>query len=138
MADIDNHETIIVAEDSAPNRKILAHLLKKMGYDVIACEDGAEAWAVLTTGSHRNIVAVLTDVMMPKMDGMTLVKNIRESETLKLMPLVLITAVSDQRLAVEAAKLNVNGYILKPVTFSRVEQKMKELFPNKIFPKHSA
>lgn len=128
-------DQIIVAEDSAPNRKILAHLLQKMGFEVIACENGDEAWKAFSGGEHKRIVAILSDMMMPVMDGLTLLKTVRESVQGKAIPIVLITAVSDKDMILQAKNLSVNGYILKPVTFQRVETKMKELFPSRKFPK---
>lgn len=131
-------ETIVVAEDSAPNRKILSHLLQKLGYDVIACENGKMALEAIQKASNLNLVAVLSDVMMPEMDGLSLLKSLRESEPTKALPVVLVTAVSDKDYILQAKNYQVNGYILKPVTFQRVQNKLKELFPNKIFPKLAA
>ena len=70
-------ETIVIAEDSPPNRKILAHLLQKMGYAVVACEDGQEAWTKLTSGRIENLAAIISDIMMPTMDGIQLLRNVR-------------------------------------------------------------
>lgn len=128
-------ETIVIAEDSPPNRKILSHLLTRLGYNVIACEDGAVAWEELKDKNVENLVAVISDIMMPNMDGIQLLKNFRGQEEYKETPFVLVTAVSDRDYIVEAKNLNVNGYILKPVTFQRVTTKLKELFPDKKFPK---
>lgn len=131
-------ETIIIAEDSLPNQKILQHLLGKLGYNVIACNNGKEAWEKLNAPETKNVVAILSDMMMPIEDGMTFLKKVRESEKFKAFPFVLITAVSDKDLIVQAKHLKVNGYILKPVTFTRVTAKLKELFPNKKFPNLAA
>ncbi len=129
-------ESILVAEDSAPNRTILVHLLKKLGYDVIECADGEIAWDSLQkAGADKHIVAVLSDIMMPNKDGIDLLRSIRTSEKYKATPFVLITAVSDKDYIMQAKSLNVDGYILKPVTFQRVLTKLQELFPSKQFPK---
>jgi CheY-like chemotaxis protein len=131
-------DQIIVAEDSLPNQKILCHLLTKLGFEAIPCNNGQEAWDKLADPIYSSVAAVLTDMMMPTMDGMTLLKNIRESEKLKNLPVVLITAVSDKDQIVAAKALKVNGYILKPVTFVKVLAKLKELFPAKKFPNLAA
>jgi two-component system chemotaxis response regulator CheY len=128
-------ECIVVAEDSPPNRKILVHLLEKLGYLVESCEDGKIAWEKLEGGELKNVVAVLSDIMMPNMDGLQLLKNVRANETLKNLPFVLITAVSDREYIMQAKEHKVNGYILKPVTFQRVTSKLKEIFPDKKFEK---
>lgn len=129
-------ETILIAEDSPPNRKILSHLLKKLDYNVIECVDGQEAWEhYLKDGGVDGLVAILSDIMMPNMDGLGLLKHVREDSQYKDIPFVLITAVSDKDYIIQAKSLNVNGYILKPVTFQRVTTKLKEMFPAKVFPK---
>jgi CheY-like chemotaxis protein len=115
--------------------KILSHLVQKLGFKVVACENGEVAWQQLTSGEHKNVVAVLSDIMMPTMDGIQLLRQLRGHDSLKTLPLVLITAVSDKDYIVQAKDLNVNGYILKPVTFQRVTSKLQELFPQKTFPK---
>lgn len=127
-------ETIVVAEDSSPNRNILVHLLKKLNYQVLEGVDGEAALAAMDTHKDAKIVAVLSDVMMPNLNGIDLLKKVRESSTFKTLPFVLITAVADKEYIIEAKKLGVNGYILKPVTFDRVLGKLKELFPEKKFP----
>jgi len=135
----NEQETILIAEDSPPNRKILSHLLRKLGYNVIECVDGQEAWEhYLKDGKIDNLVTILSDIMMPNMDGFGLLKNIRGDSKYKDIPFVLITAVSDKDYIVQAKSLNVNGYILKPVTFQRVTEKLKELFPSKTFSKLAA
>lgn len=131
-------DTIIIAEDSPPNRKILGHLLEKLGFHVVACEHGQAAWEALQSGQHTRVVCVISDIMMPTMDGLGLLRNIRGEEKFKKMPVVLVTAVSEKDYIVQAKELNVNGYILKPVTFQRVTTKLQELFPGRTFPKVAA
>lgn len=128
-------DTIIIAEDSPPNRKILAHLLTKLGYNVIQCEDGKIAWETLSEPSEHNIVLVISDIMMPNLDGIALLRLMRENDKYKTLPVLLVTAVSDKDYIVQAKELNVSGYILKPITFQRVTGKLQELFPAKVFPK---
>lgn len=130
-------ETIILAEDSPPNRKILTHLLEKLGFKVVACENGTEALAALTSGQH-DVKLLISDIMMPGMDGLELLRQVRAVENLKALPVILITAVSEKEYIERARTLNVSGYILKPVTFTRVQAAMKNLFPDKVFPKMPA
>lgn len=131
-------EYVVVAEDSPPNRTILVLLLKKLGYKVLECEDGEIAWSMMQKNKDKNIVAVISDMMMPNMDGMELLRRVRGTEGLEKLPFVFVTAISEKDYIYEAKKLKANGYILKPVTFSRVTLKLKELFPNKSFPNVAA
>lgn len=131
-------ESIIIAEDSPTNRKILAHLLEKLGYTVLAYENGQLAWDALQAPENANVKMIVSDIMMPSMDGLEFLKNIRQHEKFKDLPVILVTAVSDKDYIVRAKELKCNGYILKPVTFGRVTSKLQELFPHKKFPKLAA
>jgi two-component system chemotaxis response regulator CheY len=135
MSSNAHQETIVIAEDSAPNRKILAHLLTRLGYNVVPCENGEAALKALNSGEHKNVVLLISDIMMPVMDGLALLRAVRENDGWKTLPVVLITAVVEKEYIVRAKDMNVNGYILKPVTYERVTTKLSELFPEKTFPK---
>jgi len=128
-------ETVVIAEDSLPNRKILQHLLEKINYNVVACPNGKDAWEKLKELAAKNVGAVLADLMMPDEDGMALLKKIRADDQLKHLPFVFITAVSDKYLVKMAKENGVQGYILKPVTYLNVCNKMRELFPTRDFPR---
>lgn len=128
-------EYILVAEDSLPNSRIIVLLLEKLGFGTIACTNGDVAWAELLHNENKNIVAVLSDIMMPKVDGLELLKRVRASEKYANIPFVLITGVSDRESIITSKNLKTSGYILKPIATERLISKMKELFPHKIFPK---
>jgi two-component system chemotaxis response regulator CheY len=127
-------EYIIVAEDSPPNRTILTLLLRKLGFEVLECDDGEAAWTFLDKNRDLNIIAVISDIMMPHMDGMELLRKIRGDKQFENMQFVFVTAVSEKDYIFEAKTLNVQGYILKPVTYKRVSQKLQEMFPKKKLP----
>lgn len=131
-------EYVVVAEDSPPNRTILVLLLKKLGFKVFECEDGQLAWEQMKKNADKNIVAVISDMMMPNMDGMELLRRVRGSDQFAKVPFVFVTAISEKDYIFEAKNLKANGYILKPVTYSRVTQKLKEIFPNRRFPNVAA
>ena len=131
---LEKKDTVIVAEDSDPNRQILVLLLRKLGFNVIECRDGEIAWKAMNEHRENGIVAVISDLMMPNMDGMELLRRTRNDADFAELPFVLVTAVSDKDYIFEAKNLKVNGYILKPVTYKRVSSKMQELFPHKVFP----
>jgi CheY-like chemotaxis protein len=131
---LESLEYIVVAEDSAPNRAILVLLLKRLGFGVFECDDGDVAWKTITDNTDKKVIAVISDLMMPSMDGLELLRRVRNGESSRNLPFVLVTAVSDKDYIFEARKLNVSGYILKPVTYQRVAAKLRELFPEREFP----
>ena len=129
-------DVVIVAEDSKPNRMVLSLLLQKLGFEVIECDDGEGAWNALIDArqNQRTIVAVFSDLMMPQMDGLQLLRRVRNEEAHRSLPFVLITAVSDKDYIHEAQSLHVDGYVLKPITYPRIEAKLRQLFPDREFP----
>ncbi len=127
-------EYVVVAEDSPPNRTILVLLLKKLNFKVLECDDGQIAWDMMHKNRDKNIVAVISDMMMPNLDGLGLLRRVRNDEQFAKMPFVFVTAVSEKDYIFEAKSLHVDGYILKPVTYKRVAQKVQDLFPNKKLP----
>ena len=76
--------------------------------------------------------------MMPNMSGIDFLKRVRGDSQYKGIAFVLITAVTEKEYIVEAKELNVNGYILKPVTSERVKNKLRELYPAREIPKLTA
>lgn len=123
-------ECIVVAEDSKPNREIIVQNLKKLGFDVLVFENGRKAWDEVSK-TNKPLVAIFSDIMMPEMDGMEFLKLVRSSEKFKTLPFVFVTAVMQRELIIEAKKLGTNGYLLKPITSSTLQVKLKELFPEK-------
>jgi CheY-like chemotaxis protein len=128
-----NDDHILVAEDSSSNRMIIVMLLKKLGLKVLQCEDGAVAWKTLDASRNIKIVAVISDLMMPNLDGLGLLRKCREDEKYKSVPFILATAVNDRDSIMTAKDLRVNGYIIKPVTHKMLIDKLRELFPEKQF-----
>lgn len=120
--------SILVAEDSKPNRTILVNILEKLGFDVDACANGSLAWEAFS--KEKSYLCVLSDIMMPEMNGIELLEKVRLESEKKETPFVLVTAVSDKEHIVRAKELEVNGYILKPITADLVLQKLQSLFPD--------
>jgi CheY-like chemotaxis protein len=120
---------ILVAEDSAPNRQILVKLLTQMSFAVIETTDGKEAWDFLCENPDVEISALLTDYMMPNMNGVDLVKELRKSERFIKTPVVFISAVSDREQIKALVELQIKGFILKPIKADSLSKKLKELFP---------
>jgi nitrogen regulation protein NR(I) len=111
---LTERKQILVAEDEANLRRVIAAMLTRDGYEVHTAEDGAQAVTLL--GQHH-IDAVITDLRMPKIDGMTLLKHVvKEYDHL---PVIMITAHGSVDTAVEALKTGAFDYITKP--FEREE-----------------
>lgn len=119
-----NGKTIMVVDDSAFIRSLIQDTLSSAGYNIIACKDGGEAFEKLTEiAAHAKsegvtaaefVNAVVTDVEMPRMDGMHLVKRLRESEAYKEMPIVMFSSLMSDDNRAKALALGANDTITKP------------------------
>jgi CheY-like chemotaxis protein len=128
--------TILVAEDSDPNRKIICQLLAKFDFTVIECKSGQEAWDNIEgcEKSNTKIDAIFSDIMMPQMGGLELLEKIRKENKLESVPFIFITALAEKEQILKAKELKAQGYILKPISAEKLLKKCKELFADHTFP----
>lgn len=105
----DKQQTILIADDEASLRKVLSAMLRKEGYHVLTASDGLEARDLLNTNT---VDVLLTDLRMPKLDGMSLLKDTLEKHP--QTPVVLLTAHGTVDTAVSAMKLGAFDYLTKP------------------------
>jgi len=103
--------TILAVDDSASMRQMVSFTLKGAGYDVTEASDGQEALDIAKTKSFD---LVITDVNMPRMDGITLIGHLRQLPAFKFTPLLMLTTESgsDKKQAGKAA--GATGWIVKP------------------------
>lgn len=123
-----------VVEDSAPNSDALALMLRKLDFDVRQFADGQLAWDHLQTlplVDQSRLKVIFSDIMMPKMDGVELLRKIRSLKTLGQVPFVFCSAVMDPKVVRETQALNSQGYVVKPLTFSLLQKKIAQLFPTR-------
>ena len=99
---------ILIVDD---NPKYLAEALPMYGYDVDVAIDGLEALKAIAS---MNYDLILLDVMMPNMDGWDTLKAIRNNKDTKTLPVIMITAVSEDQKVVSGLKIGADDYILKP------------------------
>lgn len=102
--------TIMTVDDSASVRQMVTFTLKKAGYNVIEASDGKDALSKLS----GPIKMVITDLNMPNMDGITLIKNIRANAAYKFIPIVMLTTESQATKKQEGKSAGATGWIVKP------------------------
>ena len=107
---MDGIASILVVDD---NPKFLADALPMYGYDVTVAKDGLEALKVLDK-PDKLFDLILLDVMMPNMDGWDTLKAIRSNNKTKYIPVIMITAVSEEQKVVSGLKIGADDYIVKP------------------------
>lgn len=111
---------ILVVDDESRMRKLVRDFLVKSNYTVIEAEDGAQALDLFF--EQNDIALIILDVMMPKMDGWQVCKEIREYSK---VPIIMLTAKADERDELQGFELGVDEYISKPfspkILVARVE-----------------
>lgn len=111
---------ILVVDDEARMRKLVKDFLSTKGYIVLEAQDGEEALKVFD--ANKDVKLILLDVMMPKMDGFEVLEAIRQYSK---VPVMMLTARSEERDELEGYKLGVDEYITKPfspkILVARVE-----------------
>ena len=112
-------QKILVADDEASIRRILETRLKMVGYDVVTAEDGEEAVEVF---NKTNPDLVVLDVMMPKMDGYGVTREIRRTSD---VPIIILTALGDVSERITGLELGADDYVIKPFSPKELEARVK-------------
>jgi DNA-binding NarL/FixJ family response regulator len=107
---MDGIASILVVDD---NPKFLKDALPMYGYDITVATDGIEALKILSD-EKSDFDLILLDVMMPNMDGWDTLKAIRKNSNTQYIPVIMITAVSEDQKVVSGLKIGADDYIVKP------------------------
>ncbi len=115
---------ILLVEDDPDHELLTIRALRKshIANDVRVARDGEEALAMLFGNGEDALTSspqvVLLDLKLPKVDGLEVLRRIRESERTRMLPVVVLTSSDEESDIVRSYKLGVNSYIRKPVNFS--------------------
>jgi len=102
---------ILLMEDDEMTAELIEFLLKRQGHEVKTAIDGAEGEKLLSEWQPQLVVL---DVLMPFVDGFTVLKNIRSNATTKDLPVLMLTAKTGERDIVQALDMGANDYLVKP------------------------
>ena len=126
---MDKNMKFLVVDDFATMRRIIRNLLRDLGCsNVVEAEDGN---AALNAMVASKIDFVITDIHMPGMDGMELGRQLRGNPQYKEMPILMVTAEASKDMITEAAKIPVDGYIVKPFTANTLKEKIEKILEKK-------
>ncbi len=115
-------KTILAVDDEVHILELLKYNLETNDYDVITVETGEEALHLL---SEEKIDAVLLDLMLPKMDGLEVLRCIRKNEKIKKIPVILLTAKSAEFDKVLGLEMGADDYIAKPFSIRELQARVK-------------
>lgn len=105
------HKTILAVDDSASIRMMLAFTLREKGYRVIEAHDGRDGLAKLQS---EKVDMVITDLNMPGMDGIGLIRGVRQNPVSRFTPIIMLTTESHDTKKNEARAAGATGWITKP------------------------
>ncbi len=111
----EERHTILVVDDDESNRDMLVRRLTRKGYQVVAAANGRAALEMVQRGS---IDLMLLDVMMPGLDGIDVLKEVRKTRSPTDLPIIMVTARANDSDVIEALELGANDYVTKPIEFS--------------------
>ena len=103
--------TILIVDDTASMRQMISFTLNSAGYEVLEANDGDEA---LKLANENTFDLIITDINMPNMNGIELVKSLRNNANYKFTPIILLTTESQQSKREEGKSVGATGWIVKP------------------------
>ncbi|MGB7542145.1 MAG: response regulator [Burkholderiales bacterium] len=125
---------IVLVEDNPNDEALTLRALKKnkIANEIVVARDGVEALDLLLgEGAHvsrdRIVSVVLLDLKLPKVDGLEVLKKLRENPKTKLLPVVVLTSSKEEEDMIQSYSLGANSYIRKPVDFAQFMEAVKQL-----------
>jgi two-component system, chemotaxis family, chemotaxis protein CheY len=120
-------KTILIADDSSSVRDLVSLTLETAGYNVISGVDGQDALKFL---NGTDIHLVITDLHMPNMDGISLIKEIRANKHYQYTPILLLTTESSSSKKQDAREAGATGWIIKPFIQEKLIEVVQKVIRN--------
>jgi two-component system, chemotaxis family, chemotaxis protein CheY len=117
-------QSILAVDDSASMRQMVSFTLKSAGYNVVEAVDGQDAWE---KAGSRAFDLVLTDQNMPRMDGITLTKKLRETSQFKTTPILILTTESGDQMKQAGRSAGATGWLVKPFDPTKLIEVIKKV-----------
>jgi len=121
---VRNPARVLIADDNPANVRILSMRLAADGYDVVTARDGEEALAVAHESQPD---LILLDVMMPKLDGITVCRRLKEAQKTSFTPIILVTAMTEAKDIVAGLEAGADEYLTKPVDHAALSARVRSM-----------
>ncbi len=122
-------KTILIVDDSKTVRNLVSFVVKNAGYKVVTAEDGLEGLEKLY--SNPDIVLIVSDVNMPRMDGLTFIKNIREQEAFRDLPIIILSTEGEDKDIQAGLEVGADIYMVKPAQPNKLLKNINMLLGKK-------
>ena len=116
---------ILVVDDSKTVRNLVAFILKSEGFKVTTAEDGLDGLEKLY--SMQQVDLIISDVNMPRMDGFTFIKSVREQDTYKDVPIIILSTEGQEKDIQTGMSFGANLYMVKPAQPEKMVRNIKML-----------
>jgi putative two-component system response regulator len=125
----DHAPRILIVDDEPKNIKLLEAFLLPFNYEILKAENGEDALSII---SRTEVDMVLLDVMMPLMDGFEVCRRIKDNESTRMIPVIMVTALDDTDARVKAIEQGADDFITKPPNRIELQARVKSLIKVKI------
>jgi two-component system chemotaxis response regulator CheY len=105
--------TILIVDDSPVSRRLLSFTLERIGHTIVTANDGHEALSQLT---QQPVDLIIADLVMPEMDGLTLLRHVRAGAASRTTPLIMLTASGQDQDRLEASQAGASSFLTKPTS----------------------
>ena len=119
-------KTVLIVDDSVSIRQVVSFTLRQAGFTVLDASDGQEA---LTKLSGQRVDLIVTDLNMPVMDGITLIRNVRSQPAMRGVPVLMLTTESQDTKKQEGKAAGATGWIVKPFHPEKLLQIVARVLP---------
>lgn len=116
---------ILIVDDSKTVRNLVGFILKSEGFLVTTAEDGLDGLEKLYSMGHVDLI--VSDINMPRMDGFTFIKNVREQEAYKNIPILILSTEGEEKDINKGIELGANLYMVKPAEPKQMVRNIKML-----------
>ncbi len=127
---MNNKPRVLIVEDSLTQALRLQRALEKRGYAVAAAKNGMKALDIVQNPASEPLDIVISDVVMPEMDGYELCRRLRQSQASAALPVILLTTLSDPEDIIKGLNCGANAFVTKPYDEEFLDQKVQYLLTN--------
>jgi two-component system chemotaxis response regulator CheY len=119
---------VLIVDDSAAIRKILQRVLRQAEIPIGSVLEAGDGWEALETIKRQPVNLILSDINMPNMDGLELLRRLKSEQTTRDVPVIMITTEGASAQVMQAVAAGASAYVRKPFTADQIKDKLAGLY----------